>query len=91
MQGIWNSADAQVVFLDTPGIHKADSMYNRRMMQEVRTALGERDLLLYVAERIRPFRTEDEHAIDLVRKSGTPAFLVLNKIDRLRVNPNCSS
>jgi len=58
-------------------------MYNRRMMQEVRTALSQRDLLLYVADATRRFSKEDEHALDLLRKSGTPAFLVLNKIDRV--------
>ncbi len=83
VQGIWSSDSAQIVFVDSPGIHKADSMYNRRMMQEVRLALEERDLLLYVADSTRAFTSEDDHAIDLVRKSGTPAFLVLNKVDRM--------
>ena len=41
---------AQVVFLDTPGIHRSDTLFNRRMMQEVRAALDERDLLLYLAD-----------------------------------------
>jgi GTPase len=83
VQGIWNTDTAQVVFVDSPGIHKATSAYNRRMMQEVRIALDERDLILYVADATRHFNSEDNHAVDLVRKSKTPAFLVLNKIDRL--------
>ncbi len=87
VQGIWNGDDIQVVFLDTPGIHKANSLYNKRMMQEVRAALSERDILLYVADATRPFTAEDDQAIDLVRKSGTPSFLVLNKIDRLPNKP----
>lgn len=84
VQGIWTTGNAQVVFLDTPGIHKADTLYNKRMMQEVRSALEERDLLLFVADIKRRFTAEDEHAMDLVRKSGSPAFLVLNKIDAVR-------
>ena len=44
VQGIWNTPEAQVIFLDTPGIHKADTLYNRRMIQDVRSALDERDL-----------------------------------------------
>ncbi|MDZ4801740.1 MAG: GTPase Era [Bryobacteraceae bacterium] len=83
VQGILNSEGAQIVFVDSPGIHKANSAYNRRMMQEVRVALDERDLILYVADATRYFNSEDDHAVDLVRKSKTPAFLVLNKIDRL--------
>jgi GTP-binding protein Era len=84
VQGIWSSDSAQVVFLDSPGIHKADSIYNRRMMQEVRVALEERDLILYVADATRSFTGEDEQAIEMIRKSGTPSFLVLNKVDRVK-------
>ena len=83
VQGIWNTPEAQVVFLDTPGIHKADSLINKRMMQEVRNALDERDLLLYLADATRRMDAEDDHALDLLRKAETPAFLVLNKIDRV--------
>lgn len=83
VQGIWNDAGAQVIFVDTPGIHKADTLYNKRMMQEVRTALDQRDLLLYVADATKGYARADQHAIDLVAKSATPALLLLNKIDRL--------
>ncbi len=83
VQGIWSTERAQVVFVDTPGIHKPESLYNKRMMQEVRAALEERDLLIYVADATRKFTEEDEHAIDMIRKSGTPAFLVLNKVDKV--------
>ena len=88
VQGIWNTPEAQVVFLDTPGIHKADSLINRRMMQEVRNALDERDLLLYLVDATRRIDAEDDHALDLLRKAETPAFLVLNKIDRVQTKNN---
>src|SRR4051812_9982815 len=91
VQGIWNTPEGQVVFLDTPGIHNANTLYNRRMMQEVRSALEERDLLLYIADATRAFTAEDRHAIDMVVKSGTPAFLVLNKIDRVESKPTLLS
>ena len=83
VQGIWTTPEAQVVFLDTPGIHKADSLINRRMMQEVRNALDERDLLLYLVDATRRIDAHDDQALDLLRKAQTPAFLVLNKIDRV--------
>ena len=88
IQGIWNTPEAQVVFLDTPGIHKADSLINKRMMQEVRNALDERDLLLYLVDATRRIDAEDDHALDLLRKAETPAFLVLNKIDRVQPKNN---
>jgi GTP-binding protein Era len=75
--------DAQVVFLDTPGIHKADSLLNKRMMNTVRAALGERDLLLLVVDVARKFGVEDRHAVDLIRKAETPTLLLLNKVDLL--------
>jgi GTPase len=83
IQGVLTRPDAQVVFLDTPGIHKADSLLNKRMMDAVRAALGERDLLLLVVDAARKFGVEDRHAVDLIRKADTPALLLLNKTDLL--------
>ena len=83
VQGVWNAPGAQVVFLDTPGIHRSDTLFNRRMMQEVRSALDERDLLLYLADATRGVGEEDAMAIDMVRKASTPSFLVLTKIDAI--------
>ncbi|MBZ5581084.1 MAG: GTPase Era [Acidobacteriia bacterium] len=84
IQGVLTLPEAQAVFLDTPGIHKADSLLNKRLMVSVRAALDERDLLLYVADAAREFGEEDRHALDLVRKAQTPTVLVLNKIDLLK-------
>lgn len=84
VQGILSTTEAQVIFVDTPGIHKADTLLNRRMMMEVRSALEERDILLYLIDVTRSFTEEDLHALDLIRQAATPAFLVLNKIDRLQ-------
>jgi GTP-binding protein Era len=83
VQGVWNAPGAQVVFLDTPGIHRSDSLINRRMMQEVRSALEERDLLLYLADSTRGVGQEDAMAIDMIRKASTPSILVLTKIDAI--------
>jgi len=83
IQGVLTLPDAQIVFLDTPGIHKADSLFNKRMMDTVRAALSERDLLLLVVDASRSFGVEDRHAVDLIRKAATPALLILNKIDLL--------
>jgi len=83
IQGVVTLLDAQIVFLDTPGIHKADSLFNKRMMDTVRAALGERDLLLFLADATRKFGDEDRQALDLIRKNTSPALLVLNKTDLL--------
>jgi GTPase len=83
IQGVLTLPEAQIVFLDTPGIHKAESLLDKRMMATVRAALGERDLLLLVVDVSRRFGEEDRHAVDLIRKSDTPTLLLLNKVDLL--------
>jgi GTPase len=84
VQGVLNLPGAQIVFMDTPGIHKPDTLFNRRMMESIRSALGERDLLLYIADASVPFNPEDEEAARLVAGTRTPTLLLLNKIDRVR-------
>jgi GTPase len=84
VQGVLTLPEAQIVFLDTPGIHKADSALNKRMMDVVRNALEERDLLLFLVDASRPFGEADRQAVDLLRRTETPAVLVLNKIDLLQ-------
>jgi GTP-binding protein Era len=84
IQGVVTTGGAQIVFVDTPGIHKADSAINKRMMEMVRAALHDRDLLLFVADAARDFVQADAHAVDLLKKAETPVILVLNKIDLLK-------
>jgi GTP-binding protein Era len=83
VQGVLTQPDAQVVFLDTPGIHKSTTSMNRRMMRSVRDAIEERDLLLFVADSTAHFTEEERHAVSAVERVDTPVCLVLNKIDRL--------
>jgi GTP-binding protein Era len=84
IQGVLTMPGAQIVFLDTPGIHRADTPLNKRLMDAVRAAVEERDLLLLLADAARSFGKEDRQAIDLARKSQAPVVLVLNKIDLVK-------
>ncbi len=84
IQGVLTTPGAQIVFLDTPGIHKADTPLNKRLMDAVRAALDERDMLLFVADAARGFGEEQRRAIDVARKAAAPVVLVLNKIDLLK-------
>ncbi len=83
VQGVVHLDQAQIVFLDTPGIHESTTLLNRRMMDTVREALADRDVLLYLADATARFTTADEQAMDVLRKVSTPALLLLTKIDRL--------
>ena len=84
LQGVLTEKGAQIVFVDTPGIHKSDNIINRRMMRTVRSALDRLDVLLFVADGSRAFGEEDAQALDLVRKCEAPVILALNKIDQLK-------
>ena len=84
IQGVLTTPEAQIVFLDTPGIHKADSPLNKRLMAVVRGALEERDLLLFVADATQAPGDHDRRAIDMARKHETPLVLVLNKVDLVK-------
>lgn len=84
VQGVVNLPNAQIVFLDTPGIHRPDTLLNRRMQEAVRAALNERDLLLLVTDATLPFSHEDEEAVRMIAGANTPTLLALNKIDRLK-------
>lgn len=84
IQGVVTTPEAQIVFIDTPGIHKADSQINKRLMDAVRASLEERDLLLFVVDAARQFGPEDRHAVDMLRRTGAPAVAVLNKVDLVK-------
>jgi GTP-binding protein Era len=74
----------QAILIDTPGVHKADSPLGRKMMTEVRQGMQGSNIVLLIADVNKPRSREDEFVLDLVKKSCTPAFLLLNKIDLLK-------
>ena len=82
IQGVLTTPDAQIAFIDTPGIHKSDTLFNKRMMDTVRGALQDRDLVLFVADATKPVSEAGEHAISALDRAAK-ALLVLNKVDSL--------
>lgn len=83
IQGVLTLPEAQIVFSDTPGIHRSDTLFNRRMMDTIRGALQDRDLVLYVADAAKPIAEEEERGVSVLAGS-LKALLVLNKIDRIQ-------
>ncbi len=82
--GIVHRPQAQLVLMDTPGIHKPLSSMNRQMMAFVRTALAERDLSLLVVDATEKFGAGDQYAIDLLKRYAPRTILALNKVDLMR-------
>ena len=81
--GIVHRPEAQVVLMDTPGIHRPISRLNEQMMNFVREAIEERDLALLIADASAPFGKGDEFAVQLVAEHAPRAILLLNKIDKV--------
>jgi len=75
---------AQVVLIDTPGVHRAASSLGRKMMAEVREALNGCDLALVITDAAKKSDAGDDSLMDVMKGAKTPAFLLLNKIDLLR-------
>ncbi len=79
--GVLSTASAQVILVDTPGMHRSDGKaMNRVMNRAAANALLDADLVLFVIEANR-WTEEDADVLARVRKSGRPAFAVLNKVD----------
>lgn len=74
---------AQVILIDTPGVHKPDSSLGRKMMVEVHEALEGCDIILLIADVTERAGPHDQFVLELAKGSGTPIFLLLNKIDRI--------
>lgn len=74
----------QAILIDTPGVHKSDSSLGRKMMADVRQGMEGCNLVLLIRDVSKPRVPEDDFVLELVKKSGTPAFLLLNKVDLLR-------
>ncbi len=79
--GIANRPGAQIVFMDTPGIHKPLSRLNEQMMAFVRQALADRDLALLIVDASAEFGKGDEYAVGLIKRYAPVTILALNKID----------
>jgi len=84
IQGIVTRGDGQIVFVDTPGVHKPGPLLNRRMMASVHDAIMSVDLLVLMRDSSVSTGNGDRFVLDLIKQSEKPAILVLNKIDKVR-------
>jgi GTP-binding protein Era len=82
--GVLTRPEGQIVFLDTPGIHKPGYKLNRRMMAVVTDALSTVDLILLLIDATSPIGHGDEFVLEMLKRVNTRAFLLPNKVDALR-------
>lgn len=84
IQGIYTSENGQIVFVDTPGVHKPGHLLNRRMMAAVHDAILSVDVVVLMRDASVSTGNGDRFVFDLVKQSEKPAILVLNKIDKIK-------
>ena len=83
IQGIVNRPGGQIVFIDTPGLHPADSALGRQMTHEVAAALEGIEVMLLMVDASRAYPGADELLLSKAKTSRVPVILVLNKVDRM--------
>ncbi len=83
IQGIVTNPQGQIVFIDTPGLHEADSALGRQMMQEVAAALEGIDVLLLMVDASRVLLHADDLLLEKAKRFRGKTILALNKVDRL--------
>jgi GTPase len=81
IRGIHTVPGAQVIFIDTPGVHAARSRLNRFMVEEAAAAVQEVDAVLYLVDASVPLSPQEELLLALLRKGVAPVLLVVNKVD----------
>jgi GTPase len=84
IQGIVNRDDAQIVLIDTPGIHQAKNVLSRQMMDEAQHALEGVDALSLIVDASENFGPGDQFSVEWVKRFRGPTFLLLNKVDKVR-------
>lgn len=82
--GVLTRPEGQIVFLDTPGVHKPGYKLNRRMMAIVTDALSTVDLILLMIDATKPMGHGDQFVLDMIKRVEPRAFLLPNKVDALR-------
>src|SRR5262249_27550339 len=82
VRGVRTATDSQIVFVDTPGIHKPRTLLGERTNQRALATLGEVDVVCMLVEANAPIGGGDRFIAELVQQVETPKLLVVNKVDR---------
>lgn len=82
IQAVYTDEEAQIVFLDTPGIHKPKNKLGEIMLKSAEDAFKNVDSIIFVVDDSKSIGKGDSMIIENLRKTKTPVFLVINKIDK---------
>lgn len=82
IRGVLTQPEGQVIFIDTPGIHKPKHRLGQFMVEAAETSLKEVDVVLFVVDATEPHHEADRYVLERLQAIHTPVFLVLNKVDK---------
>lgn len=83
IQGVYNDEDAQIIFIDTPGLHKPQDRLGKLLNQDAYQSLDDIDAVLFVVDASAPLGKGDKFITQALKSVKAPVILVLNKIDKL--------
>nr|WP_319218123.1 GTPase Era [uncultured Trichococcus sp.] len=84
IQGVVTSDDSQIVFIDTPGIHKPQTRLNDFMLKSAYSTFNEVDLVLFMVNAAEKRGAGDNFILEKLKNLRTPKFLIINKIDQVK-------
>jgi len=84
IQGIYNDDDAQIIFVDTPGIHKPSNKLGNLMNKKAYNNTEGVDVILFLVDIAKGFGKGDQFILERIKNKGIPVFLLLNKIDLVK-------
>ena len=84
IQTVYTDENGQIVFLDTPGIHKAKNKLGNYMVKAAQRTISEVDVILWLVEPTTFIGAGERHIIEQLKKTNTPVILVINKIDTVK-------
>ena len=84
IQGIYNTSDAQIIFIDTPGIHKPSHKLGNLMNKKAYNNTEGVDVVLFLIDIAKGFGKGDAFILNKIKDRGVPVFLLLNKIDQIK-------
>lgn len=83
IQGIYTDNESQIIFVDTPGIHKPKHKLGKALNKQAYFTIDDTDVILYVVDASEKFGNGDKFVIEVLEKTNKPVILLLNKIDKL--------
>ena len=83
IQGIYNEEDTQIIFVDTPGIHKPNHKIGNYLNKQAYYSIGDVDVVLFLVDATQELGTGDKFVLDKIREAKAKTILVINKIDKL--------